>query len=60
LTSNKQQAPAARPTGTGGAASPRRLSSAELFVGSDLVVIEHQGAAYQLRITRQGKLILTK
>ena len=36
------------------------LRSTDLF-GSDVVVtIEHQGAHYQLRATRQGKLILTK
>ena len=34
--------------------------SAELFGKARLVQIEHHGEVYQLRITRQGKLILNK
>ena len=34
--------------------------SAELFGEAKLVQIEHHGEVYQLRITRQGKLILNK
>ncbi len=34
--------------------------SAELFGAAKLVQIEHHGEIYQLRITRQGKLILNK
>jgi len=34
--------------------------SAELFGTAKLVQIEHHGEVYQLRITRQGKLILNK
>ena len=34
--------------------------SAELFGKAKLVQIEHHGEVYQLRITRQGKLILNK
>jgi hemin uptake protein HemP len=34
--------------------------SAELFGEAKLVQIEHHGEIYQLRITRQGKLILNK
>lgn len=37
-----------------------RCSSAELFRGHERLVIEHRGEEYLLRITRQGKLILTK
>ncbi len=40
--------------------SPLRRSSQELFGGSERLVIEHRGEEYLLRITRQGKLILTK
>lgn len=36
------------------------ISSAQLFRGRQAFLIEHQGEHYQLRITRQGKLILTK
>ncbi len=37
-----------------------RLQSAELFGTAHEVVIEHAGEEYRLRLTRQGKLILTK
>jgi hemin uptake protein HemP len=37
-----------------------RLSSVVLFSGAQQLVIEHAGEEYQLRITKQGKLILTK
>lgn len=40
--------------------SKRRLSSDELFRGGHEVEIEHQGEIYRLRVTRAGKLILTK
>ncbi|MCI0655213.1 MAG: hemin uptake protein HemP [Methylococcaceae bacterium] len=36
------------------------LHSAELFGAAREVVIEHAGQEYRLRMTRQGKLILTK
>jgi hemin uptake protein HemP len=38
----------------------QRLHSAELFGMAREVVIEHNGEEYRLRLTRQGKLILTK
>jgi len=37
-----------------------RYRSDELFRGATTATIEHQGHCYLLRITRQGKLILTK
>ncbi len=37
----------------------RRLHSAELFGGSDQIIIEHAGREYRLRVTNNGKLILT-
>lgn len=39
---------------------PRRLTSAELMGQGQELVIQHAGFDYRLRITRQGKLILTK
>jgi hemin uptake protein HemP len=36
------------------------VDSRELIGRSGKVVIEHQSMQYELRITRQGKLILTK
>lgn len=38
----------------------RTIDSRTLFHGATEVVIEHQGAQYRLRVTRQGKLILNK
>lgn len=38
----------------------RTLSSEALFDGSREIGIEHHGALYRLKITRQGKLILNK
>lgn len=50
---------------TGGKAAPvpegpQRLDSRVLFQGSREVVIQHDGADYRLRLTSNGKLILTK
>lgn len=42
------------------AGARRRLSSSELFGETRELVIEHAGEEYRLRITSQGKLILTK
>jgi len=38
----------------------RRVRSQDLLAGGAVVLIDHEGAEYQLRLTRQGKLILTK
>jgi hemin uptake protein HemP len=38
----------------------RCITSLELFGNSNRVQILHAGVEYQLQITRQGKLILTK
>ena len=40
--------------------SVRTLSSDALFQGEHEIGIEHDGALYRLKITRQGKLILNK
>jgi hemin uptake protein HemP len=37
-----------------------RIESRELFRGNSEIVIVHQNEEYSLRITRNGKLILTK
>jgi hemin uptake protein HemP len=39
---------------------PQRLTSAALFQGGRLVLIEHAGGEYRLQITSRGKLILTR
>ena len=38
----------------------KRINSQEIFAGETQVLIQHGMAEYLLRITRQGKLILTK
>jgi len=42
------------------ASARRRVSSKDLFGSLRELVIEHVGEEYRLRITSQGKLILTK
>lgn len=40
--------------------APRTLTSESLFEGRTEIAIDHGGAVYRLKITRQGKLILNK
>lgn len=40
-------------------ATPRHIRSEELFAGAREIVIEHHGRLYRMRITQNGKLILT-
>jgi len=42
------------------ASARRRVNSKDLFGSLRELVIEHVGEEYRLRITSQGKLILTK
>ncbi|MEO8135891.1 MAG: hemin uptake protein HemP [Betaproteobacteria bacterium] len=53
---------AADPAGEtkGGDGALPAIPSASILQGRDAVNIEHNGRIYQLRKTRQGKLILTK
>jgi len=39
--------------------SPRRVRSEDLLRGNVELLIEHQGREYRLRVTQNGKLILT-
>lgn len=39
---------------------PKKVTSATLFSGHRILIIEHAGEEYQLRMTNQNKLILTK
>jgi hemin uptake protein HemP len=39
---------------------PPQVDSQQLFEGQRELIIQHQGEAYRLRITRHDKLILTK
>ncbi len=40
--------------------TPRVIESRVLFSGGREVLIRHEGQLYRLRLTRHGKLILTK
>jgi hemin uptake protein HemP len=42
-----------------GASPPRRVDSRELLGQSQSIVILHQGREYLLRVTQNGKLLLT-
>ena len=53
--SSKPAVPAADPR----MSDPRRITSKDLFSGVREVIIEHDGRQYRLRITQNGKLILT-
>lgn len=44
----------------GAAAVPPPLKSEDLLTGARMRVIEHAGERYVLRLTRNGKLILSK
>ncbi len=41
-------------------AAPVAIDTANLFAGRDEIRLLHRGQEYRLRVTRQGKLILTK
>jgi hemin uptake protein HemP len=41
-------------------AKPRRLKVSDLLAGEREAILEHSGQDYRLRITANGKLILTK
>lgn len=38
----------------------RRISSTSLLAGEREIIVEHRGDNYRLRLTANGKLILTK
>lgn len=51
-----QEAPASGPA-TGGSG---HISSRDLFRDRREILIDHEGETYRLRLTKNGKLILTK
>ena len=54
-TTPEHRRSASAPTGR-----PRRLKVSELLAGEREAILEHDGQDYRLRITANGKLILTK
>jgi hemin uptake protein HemP len=65
MTNDEASAPSrGRAAGAGASGSPtqagvRRIASQALFAGGRELVIDHDGREYRLRITQNGKLILT-
>jgi hemin uptake protein HemP len=57
LTSNRVSVGEAIPASFG---RVRRIDSQTLLGSANEILIEHEGSDYRLRLTRQGKLILTK
>jgi hemin uptake protein HemP len=55
LSSNRNPAPTSVPS-----RELKRVSTEDLIGSAREVLIRHGGCDYRLRITRQGKLILTK
>ena len=49
-----------KPAAPAMAASGRTLTSDSILRGEREIGIEHHGALYRLKVTRQGKLILNK
>ena len=53
------QASQAQEPRDGSAAPSARFNTGDLFNGAREIVIDHNGREYRLRITQQGKLLLT-
>ncbi|MHB0973165.1 MAG: hemin uptake protein HemP [Thiobacillus sp.] len=56
----RASAPFRLPFGAGQQAASSGIPADLLFRGSQEILINHNGEIYRLRITRNGKLILTK
>jgi hemin uptake protein HemP len=54
------RSPPVERAGSGRPAAVRTVTSESLFHGDHEISIDHRGAMYRLKITRQGKLILNK
>ena len=55
----KQDGPARQPAVSPQPERPARTTSRALFGTARELIIEHEGREYRLRLTQQGKLILT-
>ncbi len=60
LGSKKRDEAAAEPARTPLPQALPEYDTATLFAGGREIVIRHAGAAYRMKITKQGKLILNK
>jgi hemin uptake protein HemP len=60
MTAKEGQKPAPSTEGVAKPVPPITLEAASLFKGQDEIRLLHRGQEYRLRMTKQGKLILTK
>jgi hemin uptake protein HemP len=60
MTTPDDPTPENKRTPAASAGRPRRLKVSELLGGDREAILEHDGQDYRLRITANGKLILTK
>mgnify|MGYP001240234479 CR=1 FL=1 len=58
MSDNRSESPSIAPVPRS-VEPPPRVSSRELLGGNGELIIVHQGREYRLRITQNGKLILT-
>lgn len=58
--STRDEPPAGQGKGGAAAGGLRRIKVSELLAGAREAILEHDGQDYRLRITANGKLILTK
>ena len=60
MDQNEGQKPAPATEGFAKSVPPVTLETESLFKGTEEVRLLHRGQEYRLRVTKQGKLILTK
>ena len=60
MESDVAQKPTEQNTRNNPGDTPRRVPVAELLAGSREIILDHDGQHYRLRLTSNGKLILTK
>ena len=60
MTTSHPVAPSIQVVSKPRAGAPNLIQADRLFQGSQEILIAHNGETYRLRITRNGKLILTK
>lgn len=60
ISRDDTNAPPVRRPPVAAAPRPRRLKVSDLLEGEREAILEHDGQDYRLRITSNGKLILTK
>jgi hemin uptake protein HemP len=60
VANDEQAVPGNRPGAGGTSPDMPQYDTETLFAGWREIIVHHAGAAYRMKITRQGKLILNK